>query len=116
MEEQQDVLTRLGGRKFVAYVLALLSLVLVAGLMPGGLTSELSAGVVGLVAVFSGANAMSTISAIKAGSKPAEAAVEPVVSNNEQLDRIENITNQNASATNKVLQVLTTIITTSPPR
>lgn len=115
MMENQDVLSRLGGRKFVAFVLALVTCTLAAGLMPGGLTTELASAIVGLVAVFSGANAMSTIQAIKGGAsqqgqqQQQDSQLEPppaALDNAEQLDRIEAALTATQQAVLSVQQLL----------
>lgn len=96
-EEQPNVLDKIGGRKFVMSVLAMVSLVIIASLNPASLTTELVAGIIGVLATFSGSNAFLTNVAARYSGKSPEAAgpAEPVID-------LETMRGETAAVDNRV--------------
>ncbi len=71
------MLEQLGGRKFLLSLIVIASGIATAILSPKGLTTELTALLLGVLGVFSGANAV--VTSKMAGSEGSEAAPAPIV-------------------------------------
>lgn len=98
-EEQPNALDKIGGRKFVMSVLAMVSLIIIASLNPASLTTELVAGIIGVLATFSGSNAFLTNVAARYSGKAPEAQqggpAEPVID-------LETMRGETAAVDNRV--------------
>lgn len=70
-------MNRLGGRKFLLAILAMGAIVIMAATNPMAVTTEVVVGILGVLAAFSGSNAVLTMAANKLGNnQPAQQAVE----------------------------------------
>lgn len=73
-------MNRLGGRKFLLSILAMGAIVIMAATNPMAVTTEVVVGILGVLAAFSGSNAVLTMAANKLGNnQPAQQSVEAPV-------------------------------------
>lgn len=118
----QDVLQRVGGRKFVLALILVVAIVALASLAPTALTTEVVVGLLGVLATFSGSNAF--LSRLAIGKAPkAVAAVEEqpqeptdmpeavgqdsVAQDTEmRLTSLEQRVSQNESNTSQIIEIL----------
>lgn len=114
-EEQPNVLDKIGGRKFVMSVLAMVSLVIIASLNPASLTTELVAGIIGVLATFSGSNAFLTNVAARYSGKAPEAQqespeiagpAEPAQVDTSRVEALEQRVAANEGTAQEIINVL----------
>ena len=114
-EEQPNALDKIGGRKFVMSVLAMVSLIIIASLNPASLTTELVAGIIGVLATFSGSNAFLTNVAARYSGKAPEAQQEqqespeaagPAQIDTSRIDALEQRVAVNENNTQEIINVL----------
>jgi type IV secretory pathway TrbL component len=60
MDSENNIFEKLGGRKFILSILVASAIVAVAVLAPASLTTEVVVGLLGVIAAYSGSNAMLT--------------------------------------------------------
>jgi hypothetical protein len=60
MDSENNVFEKLGGRKFILSILIAIAIVAVAVLAPASLTTEVVVGLLGVIAAYSGSNAVLT--------------------------------------------------------
>lgn len=72
-------MNRLGGRKFLLSILAMGAIVIMAATNPMAVTTEVVVGILGVLAAFSGSNAVLTMAANKLGNnQPAATTIESI--------------------------------------
>lgn len=122
MDSENNVFEKLGGRKFILAVLVAIAIVAIAVYSPASLTTEVVVGLLGVIAAYSGSNAVLTGLAMRQGQSGANVAdipqQEPGIAENMpvipaqnaeielKLNELETRLSQNEKTISEIIEVL----------
>lgn len=117
MDSENNIFEKLGGRKFILAILVAVAIVAIALHSPTSLTTEVVVGLLGVIASYSGSNAVLTGLAMRQGQSGAnvadisQAENMPVIpAQNEEieikLNELEGRVSQNEKTTSEIIDIL----------
>lgn len=123
MDSENNIFEKLGGRKFILAVLVAIAIVAIAIYSPASLTTEVVVGLLGVIAAYSGSNAVLTGLAMRQGQgggnvadipqQPTATIAEnmPVIPEQNaeieiKLNELESRVSQNERTTSEIIEIL----------
>lgn len=119
MDSENNIFEKLGGRKFILAVLVAIAIVAIAVYSPASLTTEVVVGLLGVIAAYSGSNAVLTGLAMRQGQSGGNVAdipqQEPMTEapledkeglNAIKINELETRLSQNEKTISEIIEVL----------